>query len=61
MFVKENAGHKARKCDARSPDPRFWGPGTEDLLLTAGGFLVFSQCMKALRIRYQQTGEFHFK
>ena len=34
----------------------------EDSLITADGFPigVSSQCMKGRRIRYQQTGEFHF-
>jgi len=44
------------------PVPRIWGPGTDDLLVTASGFTVrvSSQNMKGARIRYQQTGEFHF-
>ncbi len=43
------------------PVPGFWGPGRE-ALITAAAFTVgvFSRCMKGQRIRYQQTGEFHF-
>jgi putative transposase len=44
------------------PVPRVRGPGMEDTLITASGltFGVSSRCMKGKRIRYQQTGEFHF-
>ena len=44
------------------PVPRLWGPGMEDSLSSAEGFTVgvSSECMKGERIRYQQTGEFHF-
>ena len=44
------------------PVPRFWGPGMDVLLITADGFTigVSSLCMQGQRIRYQQTGEFHF-
>ena len=44
------------------PVPRLWGPGMEDSRFTADGFTtgVSSQCMQGQRIRYQQTGDFHF-
>jgi hypothetical protein len=35
------------------PVPRIWGPGKTFRR-------VISLCMKRARIRYQQTGEFHF-
>ena len=44
------------------PVPRFWGPGRVDSHFTTDGFTtgVPLWCMKGERIRYQQTGEFHF-
>ena len=42
------------------PVPRFWGPGMEAPRRPNFSVGVFSQCMKDQRIRYQQTGEFHF-
>ena len=44
------------------PVPRFWGPGRGSPYFTSDGFTIgiFSFRMKSERIRYQQTGEFHF-
>ena len=42
------------------PVPGFWGPGMEAPRRPNFSVGVFSQCMKGQRIRYQQTGEFHF-
>jgi putative transposase len=42
------------------PVPSLWGPGIEAPLHPNFSVGVFSQCMKGQRIRYQQTGEFHF-
>jgi REP element-mobilizing transposase RayT len=44
------------------PVPRFWGPGREDSYFTIEGFTlgISSLCMKGERLRYQQTGNFHF-
>ena len=42
------------------PVPRFWGPGREAAQPNPRPVGVFSFCMKGERIRYQQTGEFHF-
>jgi putative transposase len=42
------------------PVPSNWGPGMEALRRPNFSVGVFSQCMKGQRIRYQQTGEFHF-
>jgi putative transposase len=45
-----------------APGPSLLGTGEVSSLITAAGFTVgvFSRCMKGQRIRYQQTGEFHF-
>ena len=40
--------------------PRFRGPGIESPRRLNFSVGVSSQCMKGQRIRYQQTGEFHF-
>ncbi|MGA3082732.1 MAG: hypothetical protein ABSD44_15380, partial [Terracidiphilus sp.] len=45
---------------AGGPGPRTWGPGMDATLPKPPPVGVFSQCMKGERIRYQQTGEFHF-
>src|ERR1022692_4758068 len=44
------------------PVPCFWGPGMDDSHFAGDDFTfgVSSLCMKGERIRYQQTGEFHF-
>src|ERR1035437_10641379 len=44
------------------PVPSFWGPGREDSHFALVGFTIGVSlgCMKGERIRYQQTGEFHF-
>lgn len=45
------------------PVHRLWGPGMEAQLrpnLSAGVFSECIKCLKGERIRYQQTGEFHF-
>jgi len=45
-----------------APGPSLLGTGETGSLITAAGFVVgvFSRYMKGQRIRYQQTGEFHF-
>ena len=45
-----------------APGPSLLGTGETGCLITAAGFVVgvFSRYMKGQRIRYQQTGEFHF-
>ena len=42
------------------PVPSFWGPEMEPPPRPNFPVGVFSQCMKGQRIRYQQSGEFHF-
>ena len=45
-----------------APGPSLLGTGEAGSLIIAAEFAVgvFPRCMKGQRIRYQQTGEFHF-